>query len=85
MNLRLDDDHTATEAAGDLSSLDAGERDFSARNGHAVSREDRFGLIFVYFHVANELPMLIDFNNEGQPSATASLTLPVASHARSFS
>ena len=27
-----------------------GERDLAARHGHAVPREDRFGLILVNFH-----------------------------------
>ena len=50
VNLRLDDDDLAAEAAGDLARFGGVERDFAARHGHAVPRQDGFGLILVDFH-----------------------------------
>ena len=40
MNLRLDDDDVAAEAAGDLAGFGGRERHFAARHGHAEPRED---------------------------------------------
>ena len=50
VDLRLDDDDAAAEPRGDLAGLGGVERDLAARHGHAVAREDRFGLILVDFH-----------------------------------
>ena len=50
VDLRLDDDDAAAEPARDLAGLGGGERDFAARHGHAVAREDGLGLILVDFH-----------------------------------
>ena len=58
VNLRLDDDDAAAEAAGDVAGFAGVERDFAARHGHAVAREDRFGLILVNFHDGRKLLML---------------------------
>ena len=50
VDLRLDDDDAAAEAAGDVAGFGGVERDLAARHGHAVAREDGFGLILVDFH-----------------------------------
>ena len=52
MNLRLDDHRSATEPDGGGLRIGGGEDDFAERDGHAVRREDRLGLIFVDFHGA---------------------------------
>ncbi len=59
MNLRLDDDDAAAETARDLAGFGGVERDLAARHGHAVSRENGFGLILVDFHDVSKLLMLI--------------------------
>ena len=59
MNLRLDDDHRAAEALGDLAGFGGVGRDFAARHGHAVARQNRFCLILVDFHDGRKLLMLI--------------------------
>ena len=56
VNLRLDDDDGAAEAPGDLAGFGGVEGDFAARHGHAVPREDGFGLILVNFHDGEETP-----------------------------
>ncbi len=60
VNLRLDDDELAAEAACDLARLGAVERNFTARHGDAVARKDGFGLVLVDFHQwrSNKLLML---------------------------
>ena len=50
MNLRLDDDDRAAETARDRAGFGRVERDFAARHGHAVLRQNRFRLILVDFH-----------------------------------
>ena len=50
MDLRLDDDGAAAETPGDLAGLVRRERDFTARNGHAIPVQDGLGLVFVNFH-----------------------------------
>ena len=52
VDLGLDDDRSATEPDGGGLRLGGVEHDFALRDGHAVRREDRLGLIFVDFHEA---------------------------------
>jgi hypothetical protein len=50
VNLGLDDDRAASEAAGDLPGLVSGERDLAAGHGHTEPREEGLGLMFVDVH-----------------------------------
>ena len=65
----------AAETAGDLAGFRGVERDLAARHGHAVAREDGFGLILVDFHDGRKRLMLIGMREivNGANSRHASL------------
>src|SRR5713101_964756 len=53
MNLGLDYDHVGFQALRRFARFFLGVSDFAARSGHAVARENRFGLILVNLHRAS--------------------------------
>src|SRR4051812_30727182 len=56
VDLRLDDNDASAETTSDLAGFRGIERNLAARHRHTVTREDRFGLIFVDFHGSPRAP-----------------------------
>ena len=81
VDLRLDDDDAAAEAAGDLAGFGGVEGDFAARHRHAVPREDGFGLILVDFHGV-QTPMLVGDAASRQTTSSASIARRIDVHDR---
>ena len=68
VDLRLDDHDAAAQTAGDVAGFGGVERDLAARHGHAVARENGFGLVLVDFHrLVSKLLMLAAFAEGRQP------------------
>jgi hypothetical protein len=55
MDLRLDDDGSASEPRGDRHGFVSRDDHFTERDRNAVPGKDRLGLIFVNFHVVGSV------------------------------